>query len=71
VQENYTPIDHINSWKENQKSAYFSKNGKHVINHPGEVPPAGLVLCTPVHPSRRKIVDGHGLRVILLERTGH
>lgn len=37
VQESYTPIDHITNWKENQKSAYFSKTGKHVIHHPGEV----------------------------------
>ena len=36
-EEQYAPIDHINNWKENQKSPYFSKSGKHVINHPGEV----------------------------------
>ena len=37
LQENYTPIDHINNWKENQKSPYFSKTDKKVINHIGEV----------------------------------
>jgi histone-binding protein RBBP4 len=32
----YAPVDHINNWKENQKSPYFSKSAKHVIHHPGE-----------------------------------
>ena len=37
LQATYAPVDHINSWKENQKSPYFSKSDKHIINHPGEV----------------------------------
>lgn len=63
LQESYTPIDHINNWKENQKSPYFSKTDKKVINHVGEVrrqraPVNGRAesLCTaanhPVAPRR-------------------
>lgn len=29
-------MDHVNTWKENQKSPYFGKK-KQIINHPGEV----------------------------------
>ena len=47
VQESYTPIDHISNWKENQRSAYFSKTGKHIIHHPGEVRPFPLATNEP------------------------
>jgi hypothetical protein len=33
----YTPMDHINTWKENQKSPYFAKKERKIIHHPGEV----------------------------------
>lgn len=29
-------MDHINTWKENQKSPYFGKK-RQIIHHPGEV----------------------------------
>jgi hypothetical protein len=36
VQKGNCPIDHVSSWKENQKSPYIGKPEK-TINHPGEV----------------------------------
>eukprot|EP00892_Ulva_mutabilis_P005727 jgi/Ulvmu1/3526/UM163_0008.1 len=35
LEEGYSPMDHVNTWKENQKSPYFGKK-KQIIYHPGE-----------------------------------
>ena len=79
-EEQYAPIDHINNWKENQKSPYFSKGGKQVINHPGEVrsskmqhvtQPCGIghTMSNACQPNVRRMSDGRSaIKTTLTQR---